>query len=81
MSSVNRMYIPMSILSAQDVVADSAIALYNVELWIFAILESRMHMVWMKFVGGRLKRKIIGTRINLCITLSHYRIFQIIKKY
>ncbi len=54
-SSVNRMYIPMSILSAQDVVADSAIALYNVELWIFAILESRMHMVWMKFVGGRLK--------------------------
>ena len=54
-SSERREYIPIGYLPAGTVVADSALAVYNAPLWLFAILTSKMHMAWVKTVGGRLK--------------------------
>lgn len=54
-SSERRKYIPMGYLPAETVVADSAFAIYDAPKWLFAVLTSKMHMAWVKTVGGRLK--------------------------
>lgn len=54
-SSERREYIPIGYLEAGTVVADSAFAIYDAPKWLFAILTSKMHMAWVKTVGGRLK--------------------------
>ena len=54
-SSENREYIPIGFLYKKEIVADSAFALYDAPLWLFGILTSRMHMTWVRTVGGRLK--------------------------
>lgn len=54
-SSESREYIPMGYLDAGTVVSDSAFAIYNAETWLFGLLESKMHMAWVRTVGGRLK--------------------------
>lgn len=54
-SSERREYIPMGYLQAGTVISDSAFAIYDAELWLFGILTSRMHMAWVRTVGGRLK--------------------------
>lgn len=37
------------------VIANSANAIYDAPLWLMGILMSRMQMIWLKTVGGRLK--------------------------
>ena len=56
-SSEKRAYIPMDILNEDDIVSDSAFALYDAPLWLFGILTSRMHMTWVRTVGGRLETR------------------------
>ena len=45
----------MGYLNEKDVVSDSAFALYDAPTWLFGILTSKLHMVWVRAVGGRLK--------------------------
>jgi hypothetical protein len=54
-SSERRPYLPVGLLSADTIVADSAFALYDAPLWQFAILASRIHLVWVAAVCGKLK--------------------------
>lgn len=54
-SSESREYVPMGYFSDRSVVADSAMAVYGAPIWLLGILESRMHMTWLRAVGGRLK--------------------------
>ena len=54
-SSERREYIPIGYLSPDTVISDSANAAYGVEPWVFGLLTSKSHMVWMKAVGGKLK--------------------------
>lgn len=54
-SSEAREYIPMGYLEAGYVVSNSAFAIYDAKLWLFGILTSRLHMAWVRTVGGRLK--------------------------
>lgn len=54
-SSERRKYIPMGFLGKENVISDSAFAIYDASLWLFGILTSEMHMVWVRTVGGRLK--------------------------
>ncbi len=54
-SSERRKYIPIGYVDKDTVVLDSAQAIYNAEPWIFGILNSYIHNLWMKTVGGRLK--------------------------
>lgn len=56
-SSERREYIPIGYLDAGTVVSDSAFAIYDAPKWLFAILTSKMHMAWVKTVGGRLETR------------------------
>ncbi|MGL9730581.1 class I SAM-dependent DNA methyltransferase [Enterococcus sp. DIV0756] len=55
-SSSNRLYVPMGTFDKfKTILSNSAYGIYDAPLWLLGILESRMHMVWLGTVGGRLK--------------------------
>lgn len=54
-SSSNRYYIPMGLIYEDEVISDPNFILYELNLWETAILQSRMHLVWLQNIGGRLK--------------------------
>ncbi|MCO4466697.1 Type II restriction enzyme, methylase subunit YeeA [Streptococcus infantarius subsp. infantarius] len=54
-SSENREYVPMGFVGEDTIISDSAMAVYNAPIWLLGLLESRIHMVWLRAVGGRLK--------------------------
>ncbi len=54
-SSERREYIPIGFVDNDTVISDSAFAVYDAELWLFGMLTSKMHNVWVRTVGGRLK--------------------------
>ena len=54
-SSENRLYIPMGILCEGEIIADSAQVIYDIPLYLLGLLQSRMHMVWLRNIGGKLK--------------------------
>lgn len=54
-SSENRNYIPMDFQDKNTVSSDANFVAYNCEKYIFSILTSRMHTLWVANVGGRLK--------------------------
>ncbi len=56
-SSERREYIPIGYLKAGVVVSNSAFAVYDAPLWLFSILTSKMHMAWVKTIGGRLETR------------------------
>ena len=56
-SSERRMYIPIGYLDEQSIVSDSAFAIYDAPIYLFGILTSIIHMVWMKAVGGKLETR------------------------
>lgn len=64
-SSERRDYIPMGFVSKNTIVADSCHLVPNGTLYNFGILESRMHMTWMRTVCGRLKSDYRYSR-DLC---------------
>lgn len=56
-SSENRKYIPIGYMS-QDVIASNAnYLLPNVNLFMFGVLTSNVHMAWMRTVAGRLEMR------------------------
>jgi len=54
-SSENREYIPMGFIGSNVIVTNLAFAIYDVQSWCLGVLSSKMHMVWVRTVGGRLK--------------------------
>ena len=54
-SSERRKYIPIGYMVPNTVIADSAYAIYDAPLWLFAIVISAMHMIWSSTFSGRLK--------------------------
>jgi hypothetical protein len=54
-SSENRKYIPMGFISKDSIVANSCHAVSSATLYHFGVLESEMHMAWVRQVCGRLK--------------------------
>ena len=54
-SSENRDYIPIGYLNDNVIAGDSALVVYKTEPWHFALVTSRIHMVWMSAVGGKLE--------------------------
>jgi hypothetical protein len=57
-SSENRSYIPMGFLDEDIVVTNSANSIYTNQIYIFGILSSAMHMVWVRAVGGKLEDRL-----------------------
>lgn len=54
-SSERRHYIPIGYLNPDDIISNSAFAIYDAPIWLFGFLTSRIHMDWVRAVGGRLK--------------------------
>ena len=55
-SSENRLYVPMGIVENDEyIISDGAQVIYNAPLYLLGILQSRIHMVWLKNIGGKLK--------------------------
>ena len=56
-SSERREYIPIGFLNSDSVIVAPNFAVYDAQPWLFAVLTSRMHMVWVRAVGGRLETR------------------------
>lgn len=56
-SSENREYIPMGFFNKNNIAHDSCMVLGTNDISLFAILTSKMHMAWVKTVGGRLENR------------------------
>lgn len=54
-SSERRRYVPMDFMTPETVVGDKIYVVENASLYEFGILESNVHMAWMRAVCGRLK--------------------------
>ncbi len=54
-SSESRPYLPVGLIDANVIVADSALAIYDAPLWNLAIIASRLHLVWISAVCGKIK--------------------------
>lgn len=65
-SSENRIYVPMGYVGEDVVISNKAFAIYDAELWIFGLLESKMHMTWIRAVCGQLE-----TRTSYSSTLGY----------
>ncbi|WP_122892830.1 class I SAM-dependent DNA methyltransferase [Arcobacter peruensis] len=54
-SSIRREYIPVGFVDDITVVNAQCLVIYNPDNYLFGIITSRMHMVWVRAVAGRLK--------------------------
>src|SRR5690606_17936892 len=54
-SSERRDYIPCGYLGNDIIASDSTLVIYDAEPFLFAVVNSKMHMVWVNAVGGKLK--------------------------
>lgn len=54
-TSERREYIPMGFLDEDNIAADSCMVVGTKDTSLFGLLMSRIHMIWVKTVGGRLK--------------------------
>ena len=54
-SSELREYLPVGFVTADTIVSDLAFALYDAPLWNLALIASRLHLVWIATVCGKLK--------------------------
>ncbi len=65
-SSERREYIPIGFVDKDIIISNLAFAIYNAEKWLFAMLTSKMHNLWVRAVGGSLE-----TRIRYSATLCY----------
>ncbi len=65
-SSEKRKYIPCSFIDTDTVVTHKAQVIYDSEPYIFSIIMSHMHMIWVREVGGRL-----GTGLSYSVGLCY----------
>jgi hypothetical protein len=54
-SSENRDYFPVGLIDDQTTITNLAFALYDAPLWNMALIASRIHLVWIATVCGKLK--------------------------
>lgn len=57
-SSENREYIPLGFLDESTIISNSAFAIYNAKIYLFSILNSSMHIDWVRAVCGSLETRI-----------------------
>lgn len=54
-SSGNREYVPMGFFDKETIIAAPNSVVYNTPIWLLGLLQSRLHMIWLNAVGGKLK--------------------------
>tara|TARA_Y100000385_G_scaffold103126_1_gene106636 strand:- start:104 stop:2779 length:2676 start_codon:yes stop_codon:yes gene_type:complete len=53
--SERRQYIPVGFMNAENIITDAAQVIYDPEPYIFSVLSSKIHIIWVNAVAGRLK--------------------------
>ena len=53
--SERRNYLPVGFYDNSSVISNAARVIYDAEPWLFGLLSSKIHIVWVKAVAGRLK--------------------------
>lgn len=71
----SRIYIPIGFVDADTVISDSAMEIYDAPIWLMGLLESRMHMVWLRAVCGRLRA--VGLRYSAGLVYNTFPIPQL----
>ena len=56
-SSERREYIPIGLFGSDTIVSNLAFALYDAPLWNLALIASRIHLVWIATVCGKLETR------------------------
>lgn len=56
-TSETRPYLPVGLLTARSIISDNAFALYDAPLWNMALIASRLHLVWIATVCGKLETR------------------------
>ncbi len=56
-SSERRRYVPMGFFSSENIAGDTCIIIPNATLYHLGVLQSEMHMTWMRSVCGRLESR------------------------
>ena len=64
-SSERREYIPMGFLGEEYICSDSAFCIFTDSEYVFGVLNSKIHNLWVKAVGGKLKQDIRYSK-DLC---------------
>ena len=54
-SSERREYIPIGYCEAKTIVSDSAFVVFSESSYLFGILSTKIHVLWCRIVGGKLK--------------------------
>ena len=53
--SERREYLPIGLFDSSYIISNAARAIFDAESWIFGLLSSKIHIVWVRAVAGRLK--------------------------
>ncbi len=54
-SSERREYLPVDFMETNVIVSDQAMAIYDAPLWNMTLIASRMHLVWVATICGKMK--------------------------
>ncbi len=54
-SSERRRYIPIGFIQPENIVSGTALIIPNANLYLFGVLTSLMHNIWIKYICGRMK--------------------------
>jgi hypothetical protein len=54
-TSESREYLPVGLLNGDSIISNAAYALYNAESWSLSLIASRLHLIWIGTVCGKLK--------------------------
>lgn len=57
-SSENREYFPIGFLDNEPIILDSALAIYDGDVYLMGIISSKIHNVWVRSIGGKLETRI-----------------------
>jgi len=64
-SSENRKYLPADFKSAPDIPGETMQVIYDAEPYLFGLISSNMHMLWVKAVAGGMKMDILYS-VTIC---------------
>lgn len=56
-SSESREYLPVGLVTSDTIVSNLAFALYDAPIWNLAVIASRLHLVWIATVCGKLETR------------------------
>ena len=57
-TSERRVYLPVGYQKSGTIVSNGVFTIYNPEIYIFGVLSSKMHILWMKTFSGRMRNDI-----------------------